>query len=47
MHPRSMMTLPLHVIYDELINYNGYINVHNSATDLGPLVVQGNIGSNG
>ncbi|MCH8233035.1 MAG: CHRD domain-containing protein [Bacteroidetes bacterium] len=35
------------VIYDELINFNGYINVHNSATDLGPLVVQGNIGSNG
>lgn len=32
--------------YDELVAYNGYINVHLSPTVLGTLVVQGNIGSN-
>lgn len=34
------------VTYGELIDYNGYINVHNSSTDLGTLIAQGNIGSN-
>ncbi len=32
--------------YDELADYDGYINVHNSASDLGTLVVQGDIGQN-
>ena len=35
------------VSYDELIDFNGYINVHNSGSDIGTLVAQGNIGSNG
>lgn len=32
--------------YDDVLTYNGYINVHKSATDLGTLLAQGNIGSN-
>lgn len=32
--------------YDELLTYNGYINVHLSATQLSTIVAQGNIGSN-
>jgi len=34
------------ITYNELINYNGYINVHFSASDLATLIAQGDIGSN-
>lgn len=34
------------ISYSELIEYDGYINVHLSADDLATLVAQGNIGSN-
>ncbi|MGB3780425.1 MAG: CHRD domain-containing protein [Tunicatimonas sp.] len=34
------------VTYAELIDYDGYINVHLSATDLGTIVAQGDVGSN-
>jgi Cu/Zn superoxide dismutase len=34
------------VTYDELIAYDGYINVHLSAAQLGIIVAQGNVGSN-
>ena len=34
------------VTYSELLNYDGYINVHKSAEELSVLVAQGNIGSN-
>ncbi len=34
------------ITYDEILTYNGYINVHLSATELGTIVAQGNIGSN-
>ena len=32
--------------YDELVAYNGYVNVHLSPTVLGTFIAQGNIGSN-
>lgn len=32
--------------YDNLIGFDGYINVHNSAADLGTLIAQGDIGAN-
>jgi len=32
--------------YDDVLTYNGYINVHKSATELQTLLAQGNIGSN-
>jgi hypothetical protein len=32
--------------YEELINFNGYINVHLSVADLATLIAQGDIGSN-
>ncbi|NHF58543.1 hypothetical protein FK220_004290 [Flavobacteriaceae bacterium TP-CH-4] len=32
--------------YDDVLQYDGYINVHLSADDLATLVAQGNIGSN-
>ena len=32
--------------YDDLLNYDGYLNVHASESDLGTLVAQGDIGSN-
>lgn len=35
------------ISYDELLDFDGYINVHSSATDLGTLVAQGDIGQNG
>ena len=35
------------ISYDELLNFDGYINVHLSATDLSTLVAQGDIGQNG
>ncbi|WP_228853373.1 CHRD domain-containing protein [Aegicerativicinus sediminis] len=34
------------ITYDELLDYNGYINIHLSANDLGTLVAQGDIGQN-
>lgn len=34
------------ITYAELLNYDGYINVHVSADDLGTLVAQGDIGQN-
>ncbi|MFV8321418.1 CHRD domain-containing protein [Flavobacterium sp. LS2R12] len=32
--------------YDQLLTFNGYINFHQSTTDLGTLVAQGDIGQN-
>ena len=34
------------ITYDDMVEFNGYINVHNSASDLGTLVAQGDIGQN-
>lgn len=34
------------ITYDELLNFNGYVNVHLSAASLATLIAQGNIGSN-
>ena len=34
------------ISYDMLLNFNGYINVHQSATNMSTLIAQGNIGSN-
>lgn len=34
------------ITYDELVDYNGYINVHLSASDLATIVAQGDIGQN-
>lgn len=34
------------ISYDELLNFDGYINIHLSASDLGTLVAQGDIGQN-
>jgi len=34
------------ISYEDLIAYDGYINVHQSADDLETLIAQGNIGSN-
>lgn len=34
------------VSYEDLINFDGYINVHASASDLGTLLAQGDIGQN-
>nr|WKN38536.1 CHRD domain-containing protein [Tunicatimonas sp. TK19036] len=34
------------VTYEELLEYDGYINVHFSATELGTIVAQGDIGAN-
>jgi len=34
------------VTYDQMIDYDGYINVHLSATELATLVAQGDIGQN-
>ena len=34
------------ISYDDLLGFNGYINVHLSATQLSTIVAQGNIGSN-
>lgn len=43
----SMLNNETPVNYGMMINYDGYINVHNSSDDLGTLIAQGNIGSNG
>src|SRR5690606_13926918 len=34
------------ITYDALLDFNGYVNVHMSATDLGILAAQGDIGGN-
>ncbi len=34
------------ITYDELLEFNGYINIHKSADDLGTLIAQGDIGQN-
>lgn len=34
------------ITYEQLINYDGYVNVHESATELGIIVAQADIGSN-
>jgi len=34
------------ITYDEMINFNGYLNVHLSSTVLGTLIAQGDIGQN-
>ena len=34
------------ISYDDILTYNGYINVHLSASQLGTIVAHGNIGSN-
>lgn len=34
------------ITYTELLNFNGYVNIHNSVSDLATLVAQGDIGSN-
>jgi cell wall assembly regulator SMI1 len=34
------------ITYDELLNFNGYINVHQSASNLSTLIAQGDIGQN-
>ena len=34
------------ITYDELLNFNGYINVHQSASNLATIIAQGNIGAN-
>ena len=32
--------------FDELVDFNGYVNIHESAANLGNVVTQGNIGAN-
>ena len=34
------------ITYDQLLNFNGYINVHESVANIANLIAQGNIGSN-
>jgi hypothetical protein len=34
------------ITYDELVNFNGHVNVHKSATELGIMLAQGDIGAN-
>lgn len=34
------------ITYDELLNFDGYLNVHLSSTSLGTLIAQGDIGGN-
>lgn len=34
------------ISYDELLNFNGYINVHESASNISTLIAQGDIGKN-
>lgn len=34
------------ITYDEILNYNGYVNIHNSVNDLGTLIAQADIGAN-
>ncbi len=34
------------ITYEELIKFDGHVNVHQSAADLATMIAQGNIGSN-
>ncbi len=34
------------ITYEELINYNGHVNIHKSQAELAVMIAQGNIGSN-
>ena len=34
------------ITYEELINFDGHVNIHKSATDLSVMIAQGNIGAN-
>lgn len=34
------------ITYEELVDYNGHVNVHKSATELAIMLAQGDIGSN-
>ncbi|HEX8038071.1 MAG TPA: CHRD domain-containing protein [Chryseosolibacter sp.] len=34
------------IVYEDLIAFDGHVNVHKSATELGVMIAQGNIGSN-
>ncbi len=42
----SMMDDGTDITYDELLEYDGYINVHLSSGELGTLIAQGDIGQN-
>jgi hypothetical protein len=35
------------ITYDELLAFDGYVNVHSSTSDMGTLIAQGDIGQNG
>jgi hypothetical protein len=34
------------ITYEQLIAYNGHVNVHKSTAEIGVIITQGNIGSN-
>jgi len=34
------------ITYDQLLDFNGYLNVHESEANLGALIAQGDIGQN-
>ena len=42
----SKLNSGVSITYDQLLTFNGYINVHQSASNLATLIAQGNIGSN-
>ncbi len=42
----SKLNTGVAISYDELLNFNGYINVHESASNLSTLIAQGDIGKN-
>ena len=42
----SKLNTGVAISYDELLNFNGYINVHESASALSTLIAEGDIGSN-
>ncbi|MBM1105610.1 hypothetical protein JQC67_05590 [Aurantibacter crassamenti] len=44
--PVTMLNDGTAITYEQLLQYDGYINVHQSTEDLGTLVAQGDIGQN-
>lgn len=42
----SMLDNGTAITFDELINFNGHINIHQNASELETIIAQGNIGSN-
>lgn len=46
MDPDSRSSMLINETYDNLINYDGYINIHESLKTLDVILSQGNIGSN-